>query len=90
MPTLLNNASATGAAATWNGGAGVFAVVGTFTGATVALEYLGPDGTTWVASAAGLTANGLQRFALPPGQIRASVTGGTPSGLYANAEHAKD
>jgi hypothetical protein len=89
MATLLSNATATGAAATWGGGAGVFIVVGTFTGATVALETLGPDGATWVASQAGLTANGVQRFVLPPGQIRASVTGGTPSGLYANAELAK-
>lgn len=83
--TLLNNASATGAAVTWAGGRGQFKALGTFAGATVTLQVLGPDGTTWqaVGEEATLDAAGLANFDCPPGQLRAAVTGGTPSGLYA-------
>jgi hypothetical protein len=85
--TLLSNASATGAGVTWPGGTGVFTVAGTIGGATVALEVLGPDGATWLnaGSDGTLTAAGMCAFDLPQGQIRASVTGGTPSGVYARA-----
>lgn len=88
---LLDNGSATGAAAQWGGGSGVFACVGTFGGATVTLEFLGPDGATWVAmgSDTTLTAAGGGIFTSPPGRIRASVSGGTPAGLYASAEQVK-
>jgi hypothetical protein len=84
---LLSNASATGSRVIWPGGPGVFKVVGTFGGATVSLEFLGPDGSTWVAMGADttLTAAGGAQFTNDPGPIRASVTGGTPSGLYATA-----
>lgn len=86
MPTLLDNASDTGAAVTWSGGAGTFAVAGTFGGSTVTLQYLGPDASTWLAAATGLTSAGLVGFTLPPGRVRAAVSGGSPSGLYASAE----
>lgn len=88
---LLSNASATGSEYQWGGGAGVFACVGTFGGATVTLQYLAPDGSTWVAMGADttLTAAGGGRFVFPPGRIRAAVSGGAPSGLYANAEQVK-
>jgi hypothetical protein len=91
MPTLLSNATATGSAAAWGGGQGVFAAVGTFSGATVSLQFLGPDGSTWVAagSATTLTAAGAGVFVLPPGQIRAAISGGPPTGMYAQAEQAK-
>jgi len=84
---LLANASATGNGVTWPGGDGEFVVAGTFGGATVALEVLGPDGTTWInaGSDGTLTAAGVCAFSLAQGQIRASVTGGTPSGIYATA-----
>lgn len=85
---LLSNASATGSAVRWPGGEGTFTVVGTFGGTTVALQYLGPDGTTWIgvdATDASFTAAGMCGFVLAPGQIRAAVTGGSPSALYAKA-----
>lgn len=84
---LLSNASATGSAVNWAGGKGNFAVVGTFSGATVKLQALGPDGTTYIdVPNASLTAAGMALFELPAGQVKAVVTGGTsPSGLYAKA-----
>ncbi len=85
---LLSNATATGSGREWGGGAGTFCVVGTFSGATVALQMLGPDATTWVTlnngAAVSLTAAGALRFDAPPGQLRASVASGSPSGLYAS------
>jgi hypothetical protein len=83
--TLINNAAATGAATTWDGGDGEFAVSGTFGGATVSLQELGPDGVTWqdVGTDTTLTAAGGGGFRIGPNQIRAAVTGGTPSAIYA-------
>ncbi len=88
---LLENAAATGDAAQWGGGMGVFTAAGTFGGTTVSLEYLNADGSTWTAmgSDTTLTAAGGGMFVYPPGQIRASVTGGAPSGLYAQAEQVR-
>lgn len=85
---LLSNKAATGDWHRWHGGIGVFAVAGTFGGATVSLEFLGPDGTTAIAMGTDttLTAAGGAQFSFPGGQIRASVTGGAPSGLYATAD----
>jgi uncharacterized membrane protein len=88
---LLSNASGTGSAAKWDGGNGTFICVGTFGGATVTLQVLGPDGSTYVAvnAATTLTTAGMGTFSLPPGQIRALVSGGAPSGLYARAEKVR-
>ena len=85
---LISNGSTTSSAARWQGGQGTFTVVGTLGGATVTLQYLGPDGTTWVqaGSDAALTAAGGVVFTLHACQIRALVDGGTPSGLYVSAE----
>ena len=82
---LLTNGNATGAAATWGGGEGIFEVEATFTGATISLQRQLPNGT-WadVGSNTTLTANGGGRFWVKPGaQLRAAVTGGPPSGVYA-------
>lgn len=87
MPVLLNNASATGSAVQWDGGRGVFSVVATFGGGNVALQYLGPDESTWLTVGSALTANGLASFDLPPGRIRAAVT--TATGVYARADESK-
>lgn len=87
--SLLENAAATGAAKYWPGGRGFFAAVATFGVGSVALEYLGPDSTTWLAasdvagSPASLTAAGGVLFELPPGQIRAAVA--TATAVYATA-----
>lgn len=84
---LLSNASATGSSQIWYGGRGTFVAAGTFSGATVKLQLLGPDGSTWIDAGefTTLTAAGAGNFDLPQGQIRAAVTGGPPSGMYAVA-----
>lgn len=89
---LLSNASATGSSMYWPGGTGTFSVVGTFGGATVTLQFLGPDGTTWVNAGADttLTAAGGANFTLASGNIRVSVSGGTPSALYAHATRIQE
>lgn len=89
MPVLLSNASATGSAVQWGGGRGVVSLAGTVGGATITLQYLGPDETTWLTGATALTAVGLGTFELPPGRIRALVSGGAPSGLYCSADQSK-
>lgn len=80
---LLYNAAVTGSRFQWPGGKGLFAVAGTFSGATVTLNILGPDGSTMLAAAAGLTAAGSTLIELPPCVVQAGVASGTPSGLYA-------
>lgn len=84
---LLKNAAATGAGFAWPGGRGVFSAAGTIGGATISLQFLGPDGSTWIDAGAGTTllAAGAGVFELPPCQIRAAVTGGAPAALYAQA-----
>lgn len=84
---LLSNATATGSAMAWPGGYGTFMAAGTFSGCTVTLQVLGADGSTYTACGADttLTAAGGGNFLLPPATIRALVTGGPPSGMYANA-----
>lgn len=86
MPVLLSNGNATSNSALWDGGRGVFAVVATFGGGNVALQYLGPDESTWLTVGSALTANGLFSFDLPPGRIRAAVT--TATGVYARADES--
>lgn len=94
--SLLSNGSATSAAKQWPGGDGVVDVVGTFGGATITLQYRGPDASTWLdlktmdpstgaQTTVSLTANGSIGFSLPPNEIRLVVTGGTPSALHAAA-----
>jgi hypothetical protein len=90
MPILLSNASATGSWVAWDGGTGVFSCVGTFNSATVSLQFQGPDGSTAidVGTNTTLTAAGAGGFVLPPGRIRASISG-SPSAMYAQAEQVR-
>ena len=92
---LLSNASATPTAPTgetayqfWPGGKGVFSCAGTFGGTSVSLVFLGPDGSTQITVGTNttLTAAGAGLFELHPCKIIATVTGGSPSGLFANAD----
>lgn len=85
---LLSGASATGASNQYQGGRSFFAVSGTFGGATVSLQFLGPDGTTWLDTpGTALTAPGAAACDLPTqANVRAGVTGGTPSGLSARVD----
>lgn len=87
MAVLLSNASATGAGKQWDGGTGLFSVVATFGGGSVTLQYLGPDGATWLTAATALTANGVSQIRLPPGQVRAAVT--TATAVYANFDQMR-
>lgn len=84
---LLSNGSATGQGQQWIGGRGMFSVAGTFGGATVKLQFLGPDAATWIDAGieTTLTTAGGALFELPQGLIRCAVSGGTPSGLYSDA-----
>jgi len=75
----------------WNGGRGLFAASATFGGGNVALEFLGPDGVTWLPApkandfaAVSLTTAGGILFELPPGKIRANIT--TATAVYARAD----
>lgn len=86
---LLSNASATGNALSRPAGDYCFAVDGTFSGATVALQMLSPDGTNWLTIAdTGLTSEGAMIVTLPSGRYRASVASGPPSGIYATLKEA--
>jgi hypothetical protein len=90
---LLSNASATGGSASiGRPGRYVVSVAGTFGGATVALQMLGPDGSTWLGlgTDATFTAAGVAALQLPTGVYRMAVTGGAPSGLYANLSRVGD
>ena len=81
---LLENASASGSSVDWPGGTGVMYAEGTFSGATVKLQTQSPNGT-WmdVGSATTFTANGVGAFILPAGPIKAVISGGPPSAVYA-------
>lgn len=83
---LLVNESATGSqVAIGLGGVYQFTAAGTFGGATVALQYLGPDGVTWINAGveATLTAAGGCIVELGNDTIaRVAVSGGSPSGLF--------
>jgi hypothetical protein len=98
--SILSNASATSTAKKWAGGRGVMTVAGTFGGATVTMQFLGPDGTTYLdvkalapdgtQTTVSLTAAGAIGFVLPPTLIKVVVTGGTPSALYARADRVPE
>lgn len=82
--TLLSNASATGSAVAWPGGAGAVSAEGTFGGATLTLQAYSANGTA-VSTTVTFTAAGWGTFTLPPCRILMAVSGGTPSALYAYA-----
>ncbi|MDI1263895.1 MAG: hypothetical protein PS018_11620 [bacterium] len=71
----------------WVGGRGVFAVFGTFNGATVKLQWSPDDGTTWLDvdrlgdTYVTLSAAGSGGFELPPCKLRANLAsaGGSTS-----------
>ena len=60
----------------WQSSIGVFACVGTWAGATVTLEFQGPDGSTMIiaGTATTLTANGAGVFYLPVTNIQAVLS----------------
>lgn len=90
---LLSNASATGSAVIAQvGGRYVFAATGTFGGATLQLQMLAPDATTWIDLANGAFTAAPVGVAVdvPMGaHFRAALTGGTPSAFYASLTRAQ-
>lgn len=83
---LLANGSATGDAKNILRGKYQFHVSGTFSGATVTLQWRLNADRDWtaVSTAATLTAAGNPRVDIGDGQVRVLVASGTPSGLYAS------
>ena len=90
--TLLSNATATGSAVRAPAGKYAFAVDGTFSGATVTLSMLGPDGSSYISCGAdaALTAEGAVLAELPDGLYKAVVTGGPPSAMYATLKRIEE
>lgn len=85
MANLLHNESATGGKLDVARGTYVVSADGTFGGATLQLQLLSPDGTSWLSiTDASFTAEGAFAIDLPKGVVRMSVSGGSPSALYAN------
>ena len=73
IPLVVN--SAIQSAAQWPGGAGVLVAVSTLWNSnTATLNFLGPDGSTYIALSTTATANGVgTSFSLPTGKIK--ITG---------------
>lgn len=85
--TLLSNAGATGTPVVINkGGLYQYLVNGTFTGATIVLQTLSIDGVTYIpVPNSSMTAAGSLNVELPAGStVRAAITGGPPTGMYAS------
>lgn len=91
---LLSASAATGSAVPVAfGGDYCFAAAGTFGGATVGLDMLGPDAVTWIAvkdvsGAIALTAAGAVIVQLPAGSFRATITGGSGVSMSASLRSA--
>ncbi|MCP5099909.1 MAG: hypothetical protein GY943_30520 [Chloroflexi bacterium] len=84
--TLISNGSSTSSAMQWHGGRATFAVDGTFGGATISLQKLGPDDSSYVdVGADGIfTEEGMGEYSLGPCLVRVEIVGGSPSGIYAS------
>lgn len=84
--TLLSNAAATGSPKAVRRGRYAFAAHGTFSGATCKLQILGPDGTNYIDAGtdATLTAAGACLVDLPDCVVKATISGGPPSAMYAS------
>ena len=70
------------------GGRSILATNGTFDGATVTFEFLGPDGTNFITVSSGVfSAAGSIAVDVAQGtQLRATLAGGTnPENIYADA-----
>lgn len=83
--TLLVNGAGNGTPAYWPGGRGMFNAISTnWAAGSVAIQWRGPDGITWLTTPAiSLTADGGTVFDLPPGEIRAVTN--TATGVTATA-----
>jgi hypothetical protein len=88
-------ANTSGAAVEWAGGRGVFTAYGTFGSGTCKLQWSPDAGTTWIdADRSGdtyvtFTANGVGGFELPPGHVRAVLSGATAPTVSARVGSAR-
>jgi len=84
---LIVNGTATSSQMLWPGGPGVFSCVATWNGATITLQFVGPDGSTLLAagSATTFTSNGVGAFSLGRVKVQATVTAGPPAAAYCTA-----
>ncbi|CAB4132180.1 hypothetical protein UFOVP134_56 [uncultured Caudovirales phage] len=55
------------------------AVSGAWNSASLQLQQLAPDGSTWLSVGSAVTANGVQLIYLPGGQYQMTVSVGTPT-----------
>ena len=71
----------------WPGGTGVLVGVATsWASGVYTLNYLGPDGLTYISLAVTISANGVSSsFVLPLGLIKVVLSAGTPTVAYVNA-----
>jgi len=87
--TLASNASATGSAIKIPGGQYIFMAEGTVGGSTVTLQVKTPNGTWSDVTFYGVDVSATvlpyaeTEIALPAGEVRVALTGGTPSAIYA-------
>ena len=60
----------------WDGGAGKLTATATWGGASLKLQYLAMDESTWIdVDMTPLTADGMESFTAPQGRIKAVITG---------------
>ncbi|BBF92843.1 hypothetical protein [Blastochloris tepida] len=94
--SLLSAASATSSGVPCQrSGRYCFSVAGTFGGATVGLQMLGPDGATWISveddsGAIAITSARARLVYLPAGTFRATITGGDGVSLHARLDRVID
>lgn len=87
--SLLTNEAATCQPITvLRGGRYLWAAVGTFGGAALTLQGLGPDGATWQNVTTLAAAGQVSVFVGEGEQLRVSVSGGSPSALYSTLTRA--
>jgi len=87
LPVLSNVGITTGApVVVGEGGLYLYIACGTFGGATVKLQILGPDGVTYVdVPGSSMTVGGGLNVQLPSGStVRGSVAAGAPSAIFAS------
>lgn len=88
---VATNRNGTGSStqAGWPGGRGLLTAQGTFGGSTLTLEHQDKQTGNWVqaispaGAAISMTAQGDALFELPDCQVRITMTGGAPTGIYA-------
>lgn len=82
--TLMSNLAVSGQPVTVKAGTYIFAVDGTFNGATIKLQLKSPAGNLQdIGNEATLTAAGQCVVDLPDGTVQATVSGGPPAAMFA-------